>query len=73
MKDKWLMADGALNPLWQVGDIYCQSLVQVLYPDIGMVFVRLTWRILSPGCSRLDAGPSGWTLVTKIPYKSEVT
>jgi hypothetical protein len=21
----------------------------------------------------LDAGPSGWTLVTKIPYKSEVT
>lgn len=39
----------------------------------ALFFVCLTWRILSPGCSRLDAGPSGWTLVTKIPYKSEVT
>lgn len=32
----------------------------------------VTFSILSPGCSRLEAGPSGCTLVTKIPYKSKV-
>lgn len=28
-----------------------------------------TWIILSPGWRTLDAGPSGWTLVTNIPWK----
>lgn len=27
-----------------------------------------TWIILSPGWRTLDAGPSGWTLVTNIPW-----
>ena len=33
---------------------------------------RVTFRSLSPGCRALEAGPSGCTLVTKIPYKSKV-
>lgn len=32
----------------------------------------VTFRILSPGRRTLEAGPSGCTLVTKIPYKSKV-
>lgn len=28
-----------------------------------------TWIILSPGWRILDAGPSGWTLVTKMPWE----
>lgn len=28
----------------------------------------ITWIILSPGCSNFDAGPSGCTLVTNIPF-----
>lgn len=31
-----------------------------------------TWRILSPGWRALQAGPSGWTLVTNIPWNHMV-
>lgn len=33
------MADGALNPQWQVGDIYCQCYIQVPNPACQFLFV----------------------------------
>lgn len=32
--------------------------------------ILVTWIILSPGCSNFDAGPSGCTLVTNIPFNN---